>query len=197
MNYERLYTNLIEHAKAREVPTCYIEKHHILPKALGGLNENANIVVLTAREHFIAHWCIAKFSKAPAMWLALTRMRYQHAKKGEKCNSRLYAIARQRHVEYVSMASKGARKGADAKWAKPNERQIESARQKQIQKALTQAPGYVEKMSEATKRGMQKAGITPAEISKRTKMAMQRPEVRAKMLEGMRRARERKALQSG
>lgn len=33
----------------------YYEKHHIIPKSLGGTNDNDNLVLLTAREHYIAH----------------------------------------------------------------------------------------------------------------------------------------------
>jgi hypothetical protein len=33
----------------------YYEKHHILPRSLGGTNDPSNLVLLTAREHFIAH----------------------------------------------------------------------------------------------------------------------------------------------
>jgi hypothetical protein len=40
----------------------YFEGHHIIPKYLGGTGSsskglyNSNIVYLTAREHFLAHW---------------------------------------------------------------------------------------------------------------------------------------------
>ena len=42
----------------------YFEGHHIVPKSLGGegrsYNYNhPNIILLTAREHFVAHWLLA------------------------------------------------------------------------------------------------------------------------------------------
>lgn len=33
----------------------YYERHHIIPKCLNGTDENDNLVLLTAREHFICH----------------------------------------------------------------------------------------------------------------------------------------------
>jgi hypothetical protein len=36
----------------------YYEKHHIIPKSMGGSNKKENIVKLTGREHYIAHWLL-------------------------------------------------------------------------------------------------------------------------------------------
>jgi hypothetical protein len=40
-----------------------LEKHHCLPKALGGSNKKDNLVSLTYREHFLAHWLLVKFTE--------------------------------------------------------------------------------------------------------------------------------------
>ena len=37
----------------------YCERHHILPKCMGGGNERDNLIDLYAREHFIAHKLLA------------------------------------------------------------------------------------------------------------------------------------------
>lgn len=58
MNYLRIYNELTSQ-KDRSLD-CYTEKHHIIPKCLGGSNDKCNIVRLTAREHFIAHWILTK-----------------------------------------------------------------------------------------------------------------------------------------
>ena len=57
MNYKKNYEQLIKKAKScnRVKGTKYYEKHHILPKCLGGTNKKDNLVLLTAKEHFIAH----------------------------------------------------------------------------------------------------------------------------------------------
>ena len=54
MNYQRIYDQIIERARTRQLEG-YVEKHHIVPRCLGGTNNTENIVQLTAREHFICH----------------------------------------------------------------------------------------------------------------------------------------------
>lgn len=60
MNYNRIYAELMERAKSRVLENTYFEKHHIKPKAFGGLDDNTNIVKLLPREHFIAHLLLYK-----------------------------------------------------------------------------------------------------------------------------------------
>jgi hypothetical protein len=54
MNYQKIYDQIIERAKTRQLEG-YKERHHIIPKCLGGLNGKLNLVELTAREHFLCH----------------------------------------------------------------------------------------------------------------------------------------------
>ena len=58
MNYLKLYCNLIRKAENRTPPEGYTEKHHTFPKSIFG--KNNRIVVLTAREHYIAHALLEK-----------------------------------------------------------------------------------------------------------------------------------------
>jgi hypothetical protein len=58
--YTNWYLSLINKAKNRKIPQTYYEKHHIIPKSLGGSDESDNLVVLTSREHYIAHWLLTK-----------------------------------------------------------------------------------------------------------------------------------------
>lgn len=58
MNYENIYDQIISRAKSefrRKGLDIYYEKHHIIPRCIGGSNDDTNLVLLTAREHFIAH----------------------------------------------------------------------------------------------------------------------------------------------
>ena len=89
MNYFLIYQRLIAKAKERVCPEGYVEKHHILPRALGGSNDSSNIVVLTSREHFVAHALLAKIYGG-SMWQALLIMKG----KNRYTNSRLFEIAR-------------------------------------------------------------------------------------------------------
>lgn len=58
MNYLKVYCNLIRKAEKRTPPEGYTEKHHVFPKSIFG--KNNRIVVLTAREHYIAHALLEK-----------------------------------------------------------------------------------------------------------------------------------------
>lgn len=60
MNYERIYNNLIERAKSRNITNTYYERHHIIPRCLGGTNEACNLVNLTPEEHYLAHQLLVK-----------------------------------------------------------------------------------------------------------------------------------------
>ena len=63
MNYKKVYDNIITNAKNLNrkklkkinVNYVYYENHHILPTCLGGGNEKDNLVLLTAREHYVCH----------------------------------------------------------------------------------------------------------------------------------------------
>lgn len=52
-------------ARVREVDG-YVERHHIKPRCLGGSDRSSNIVKLTYREHFLAHWLLTKIHKGEA-----------------------------------------------------------------------------------------------------------------------------------
>ena len=89
MNYQIIYDNLINQAKNRLVDG-YTEKHHILPKSMGGSNQAFNIVKLTAREHFLAHWLLFKIYKTPSMAKAFRLM----LDISKKPHSKTYEIAK-------------------------------------------------------------------------------------------------------
>lgn len=58
MNYKYIYNKIIVKAKSenrKKKSGIYYEKHHIKPKCVGGLNNKDNLVLLTAKEHFICH----------------------------------------------------------------------------------------------------------------------------------------------
>lgn len=59
MNYKKHYENLILKAKSR-VLDSYKEKHHVIPRCLGGNDDTDNIVELLPEEHYIAHLLLVK-----------------------------------------------------------------------------------------------------------------------------------------
>lgn len=64
--YSRWYEALIYKAQTRIIEG-YVEKHHIVPRSFGGDDSKANLVKLTAREHYIAHALLWKM-KFPGIY---------------------------------------------------------------------------------------------------------------------------------
>lgn len=61
MNYYRIYNNLINRSINRTISTKeYYELHHIIPKCMYGDDTKDNLVLLTAREHYVAHQLLVK-----------------------------------------------------------------------------------------------------------------------------------------
>ena len=59
MDYLKIYDSLINKAKSRSLGE-YCEKHHIVPRCLGGSDEEQNLVKLTPEEHYLAHQLLLK-----------------------------------------------------------------------------------------------------------------------------------------
>lgn len=59
--YTQLYYKIIEKAKSKNYDV--FEKHHIIPKSLGGSNKKDNLVKLSLKEHFICHRLLVKMTK--------------------------------------------------------------------------------------------------------------------------------------
>jgi len=95
--YKKWYDMIIDNAKNREIEG-YKERHHIIPKCMGGSNEKDNLINLTAREHFICHWlltkCVTNTFYQKKMLNALGKFVQESSKQQRNLNSRQYEIAR-------------------------------------------------------------------------------------------------------
>lgn len=61
MNYSKIYDSFISDRKSKQKELSgYTEVHHITPRAFGGSNDNENLVILTASDHYFAHLLLAK-----------------------------------------------------------------------------------------------------------------------------------------
>lgn len=95
--YTSWYNSIITTALSRTI-TGYIEKHHIIPKSLGGANSANNLVNLTAKEHYIVHRLLVRMTAGRdkrKMQFALSKMmQCSYNQKRYKCSSRSFAIIR-------------------------------------------------------------------------------------------------------
>ena len=92
--YTSWYNLIIKRAKSRMLDDKeYYEKHHIIPKCIGGKDDN--VVLLTAREHYVCHILLTKMfdcsNKKRKMVYALMRMRI----------SNKYHIRNSKQFQYV------------------------------------------------------------------------------------------------
>lgn len=99
MNYQKIYNDLISRAQARESLLEYKETHHIIPKCMGGSDDKENLVELTGREHFIAHWLLCKIYDTPGLKKAFGLMCLTGKNRSYKISSQLYELGRRRLSE--------------------------------------------------------------------------------------------------
>jgi len=96
MQYIRIYQDFIRDRREKGRPSGYSEKHHIVPKSLGGTDDKENLIRLSARDHYFAHCCLAKIYGGK-MWQALLLMgQTQKTRHGAEAfnKGRMFAIAR-------------------------------------------------------------------------------------------------------
>lgn len=119
MDYLKHYNLLIETRKNRKLdPTGYYEEHHIIPKSMGGDDEKNNLIYLTAREHFIAHWLLWRIHKNKEMAFAFYAMVHMN-KKHKITSSRIYEECKLARRTYIIELNSKIHKGK-----KLNENQI-------------------------------------------------------------------------
>lgn len=111
MNYLKHYNLLIETRRDRiPIDGEYYEKHHIVPSSMGGGNEKSNIVSLTAREHFLAHWLLWRIHGNKEMAFAFYAM--VNMGKNQKIKSgRIYEEAKLARRDFIISNNKKHHKG--------------------------------------------------------------------------------------
>lgn len=107
MNYEKIYNALVEKAKVRGLDKSqhkgYFEIHHITPKCLGGSDTHSNLVMFTAREHYIAHILLWKvYPKDPNLFYAAWMMSNRSLQSRD---SKIYAMLKEQHSKILSSRS--------------------------------------------------------------------------------------------
>lgn len=107
MNYLTIYDKLIDRARTRIIEV-YTERHHIVPRCMGGGDEASNLVSLTPEEHFLAHALLVKIHPShPRLIYALTMMCRNLG--GKRQNNKLYAWHRVRHAAVARIEATGKR----------------------------------------------------------------------------------------
>jgi hypothetical protein len=95
-HYSR-YKRFMDALKGQSVDG-YCEVHHIVPRSLGGSNDKDNLISLTPRQHYIAHWMLWKACGGVA---GRSFFMMSNLGKYGKVNSATYAQARENYSEQV------------------------------------------------------------------------------------------------
>lgn len=120
MNYQKIYDQIIERAQSQNrirlkighPDRIYYEKHHIIPKCMGGDNSKENLVLLTAREHFIVHWLLHRIHPENAkLAFSFWKMCFgNHNKKNLNVNLKISSLsfqeAREANSKFLSIINK-------------------------------------------------------------------------------------------
>ena len=111
--YTKTYYNIIKSAQSNPYDG-YTEKHHIIPKSLSGSNDLSNLVVLSARQHFVCHWLLTKMVESKKhkwqMWNAFSCMLWRDNNGNRyKINARLFQQLKEQHSKHKSWALSGNR----------------------------------------------------------------------------------------
>lgn len=94
MNYKLHYDALIRvHGFSnRPVDSYNYERHHIIPRSLGGSNDTSNLIYLTGRQHLLAHWLLSKIHQCDKMAMAFFMMRANKSNYVLNKNQERFAI---------------------------------------------------------------------------------------------------------
>lgn len=111
MNYEKIYNQIVERARNR-VLDSYTERHHIIPRCIGGVDAKENLVDLTAREHFICHRLLVNIHPDNnklkfALW-AMCNMKSKRQSRYVP-SSRIYESIKLEVIKIISEKKKGVK----------------------------------------------------------------------------------------
>ena len=112
MNYERIYNQLIANAQTatrQKGGDIYYEQHHIIPRCMQGSNNKDNLVLLTGREHFIAHLLLHKMypDNVKLLYAINCMCNNWGSKRQVFVNGRIYENIKQKISKQVSKQNKG------------------------------------------------------------------------------------------
>ena len=119
MDYKKHYFNLISRSKNRNLEGRYLERHHILPKCLGGTDDSPNIALLTPEEHFTAHLLLIKiYPKEQKLVYAAIMMRPTNKfhNRGAGRSNKLYGWLKRRYFQICKQRTGDKNGSFGTKW---------------------------------------------------------------------------------
>jgi len=132
MNYKKIYDELCIRGQNRELPNdLYTEKHHIVPRCMGGLNDKENLTILTPEEHYVCHQLLVKIN--PTNHKLIYAANFMCA---DRVHNKSYGWIRRKVSEVMSIEKLG--KPSPRKGAKLTEETKERISEAQIGKIVSE-----------------------------------------------------------
>ena len=160
--YTKWYYLIVNSALTRN-NAGYSERHHIIPKSLGGSNEQSNIVTLSAREHFVCHRLLTKMvsginkrKMSYAVWL-LCNAKNSTQQKRHIPNSFVYQQCREEYVKSMSQSLRGVKK-TKIHWLNKKHTDETKAKQSEVKRGANN-PMFGRTQSEETVNKIKQAQI--------------------------------------
>lgn len=120
MNYNLHYDKLIARAVGRTpVIGIYYEKHHIIPRCMGGTDNKSNIAKLTPEEHYVAHQLLVKMHPEHLGLIHAATMLCVNG-SGHRSNNKIYGWLKRLDAEAKSKSQTGKKLGPNKKKGRPS-----------------------------------------------------------------------------
>jgi hypothetical protein len=100
MDYQKIYNTLVRRGQSR-ILEGYSEKHHIVPRCIGGTDEVTNLVSLTPEEHYLCHLLLVKIHPNNIR-LVRSAMFMVSANKDQQRNNKVYGWLKRQYSDYMS-----------------------------------------------------------------------------------------------
>ena len=173
MNYQKIYNNLINRAITR---TGYVEKHHIIPRCLGGSDNKENLVELYPEEHYLAHLLLCKLypGNSKLLYAAINMTTGAMINNGKR-NNKAYGWLRRQYAESMlgdnnpNRRNPNIQKEAAKKRVGQKRTDETKARMSAAQKGRTFSEETKKKMSEAVKNRPPISEETRKKLSEKSK----------------------------
>lgn len=177
MNYSNIYNRLIERARPRKKIRkgtnnyVYYEKHHIIPKCLGGTDNSSNLVYLTAEEHWLAHLLLVKMNPGVhKLVYACQAMSMTSKNNVGRTTNKLFGWIRRAYSETSSLSQKGKIISPETREKISKSLKGKPVIHQQGENNVSKRPEVAKKISEARKG--QKLGPRTEEQKKRASLAL-------------------------
>lgn len=148
---------IIDRAKSRTLlANEYYEKHHIIPRSLGGTDKKENLVSLTAKEHYMCHLLLVKMLEGEfkyKMLCALMRMSRSNQPQRIIIKSKIYEKIKKEKSLLHSLLYRGKNNPFYGKnHSEGTKQRLREARAKQVERqGSTMTKEAREKLSVAAK----------------------------------------------